>query len=212
MRARFALGHPWPEASSAFFNTLLFERDIIAVMKFCSQCGSPVSRQVPPGDSRERFVCTACELIHYQNPRIVTGCLPTWEDRVLLCKRAIQPRKDTWTLPAGFLENNETCEAGAARETWEEARARVANQALYTVFSLPHISQVYMFYRAQLVDGVFAVGEETLEVALFAEHEIPWDELAFPVIGKTLQHFFYDRPKQNFPVRTEDIIVTKRSV
>lgn len=181
-------------------------------MKFCSQCGNRVLRQVPSGDSRERFVCTTCELIHYQNPRIVTGCLPIWKDRVLLCKRAIQPRKDYWTLPAGFLENNETCEAGAARETWEEARARVANQALYTVFSLPHISQVYFFYRAQLVDGAFAVGAETSEVALFAEAEIPWEELAFPVIGKTLQHFFRDRCEQNFPVRTEDIIVTKRSV
>ncbi len=181
-------------------------------MKFCSQCGNPVSRLVPPGDSRERFVCEACETIHYQNPRIVTGCLPIWEDRVLLCKRAIQPRKDCWTLPAGFLENHETCEAGAARETWEEARARVTDQALYTVFSLPHISQVYFFYRAQLIDGVFAVGEETLEVALFAEDEIPWNELAFPVVGKTLKHFFGDRRDRRFPVRTEDLFVTRPNI
>ncbi len=181
-------------------------------MKFCSHCGNPVSLKVPPRDSRERFVCTTCNIIHYHNPRIVTGCLPIWEDRVMLCKRAIEPRKNSWTLPAGFLENNETCFAGAARETWEEARARVVNPHLYTVFSLPHISQVYFFYRAQLVDGAFAVGEETLEVALFAEHAIPWDALAFPVVGKTLQHYFADRREQHFPVRTEDIIVTKPNV
>lgn len=176
-------------------------------MRFCSNCGAPVARRVPSGDNRERFICDDCETIHYQNPRVVTGCLVTWQERVLLCKRAIDPRAGMWTLPAGFLENGETTQEGAARETWEEARARVRVHDLYTMFSLPHISQVYLFYRAELVDGTFAAGEETVDAALFAEDDIPWTELAFPVITKTLELYFRDRPQQTFPVRTHDIII-----
>lgn len=167
-------------------------------------------RRVPLGDSRERFMCDDCDTIHYQNPRVVTGCLVTWRDKVLLCRRAINPRSGLWTLPAGFLENGETTQEGAARETWEEACARVEVIDLYTMFSLPHISQVYMFYRAQLIDGAYSAGEETLEASLFAEQEIPWSELAFPVIEKTLELYFRDRPHDNFPVHTHDIIINKR--
>ncbi|MDA1075249.1 MAG: NUDIX hydrolase, partial [Proteobacteria bacterium] len=154
-------------------------------MKFCSQCGQSVSRKVPMGDSRERFVCDACDAIHYQNPRVVAGCLPVWNDQVLLCRRAIDPRKGFWTLPAGFLENGEACEVGAARETFEEANAQVDVGELYTLFSLPHISQIYLFYRARLIDGIFSAGYESLEVALFDEAKVPWNELAFPVIKIT---------------------------
>lgn len=177
-------------------------------MKFCSTCGEKVVFRTPAGDNRERFLCEHCETVHYQNPRIVTGCLPTWDDRVLLCRRAINPRSGYWTLPAGFLENGETTREGALRETWEEANARVDESSLYTLFSLPHISQVYMFYRAQLTAPDFAAGEETLEVALFAEHEIPWTELAFPVISRTLEYYFSDRPNQQFPVRSDEIVIS----
>lgn len=178
-------------------------------MKYCSDCGGSVSSKVPAGDNRERFVCEACDLVHYINPRIVAGCVPVWEDRVLLCKRANKPRYGYWTLPAGFLENNETIVAGATRETLEEANAEVANLDLYTIYSLPHISQVYMFYRAEMTTPEFSPGFESLEVALFQEAEVPWDELAFPVIRETLEHYFSDRPSGVFPVRSQDIIVNR---
>ncbi len=179
-------------------------------MNFCSQCGEPVARKVPQGDNRERFVCDACDTVHYQNPRIVTGCLATWEDRVLLARRAIEPRAGYWTLPAGFLENGETPAAGAARETLEEAVAEVEIIDLYTMFSLPHISQVYCFYRATLPEPRFSAGAESTDVALFAEHEIPWEELAFPVIRDTLQFYFEDRARGHFQMRARDLIFERR--
>jgi ADP-ribose pyrophosphatase YjhB (NUDIX family) len=178
-------------------------------MKYCSTCGNKVVLRVPAGDNRERYLCERCDTIHYQNPRIVTGCLAIWEDQVLLCKRSIQPRDGFWTLPAGFLENGETAQAGAIRETWEEAQAKVAIDDLYTMFSLPHISQIYLFYRARLVDGSFAAGPESAEVALFREEDVPWGELAFPVVRDTLRHFFRDRISNQFAVHTGDIIIPK---
>ncbi len=179
-------------------------------MKFCSHCGGAVALRVPHGDNRERFVCGACDRIHYQNPRIVAGCLVTEGSRVLLCRRAIDPRSGYWTLPAGFLENGESLEAGAARETREEACAEVKVLGLYTTFSLPHISQVYMFFRAELTGGAFAAGEETTEVALVERADIPWDQLAFPVITRTLEHYYDDLPNQEFKVRSATIDVRKR--
>ena len=156
-------------------------------MKFCSTCGSPrVERVVPNGDSLVRDVCAACGTIHYQNPKVVVGCLPEWEDKVLLCKRAIEPRMGLWTLPAGFLENGETLASGAIRETLEEADARVAVGDLYAVISLPQISQVYMMFRARLLDLGFGPGPESLEVRLFDENEMPWESLAFRTIARTL--------------------------
>jgi ADP-ribose pyrophosphatase YjhB (NUDIX family) len=178
-------------------------------MKFCSACGATVAFRVPAGDSRSRFICDGCETIHYQNPRIVTGCLATWEDRVLLCRRAIEPRRGYWTLPAGYLENGETAEDGAIRETWEEASARVAVDDLYTLFSLPHISQVYMFFRGRLLVPEYAAGEESEEVGLFRHDEIPWNALAFPVVKETLEHYFADRESQHFPVRNRSIIISR---
>ncbi len=180
-------------------------------MKYCSSCGNPVESRVPSGDNRERFVCNACGTIHYQNPKVVTGCLPLYRGQVLLCKRAIQPRSGLWTLPAGFLENGETSTEGALRETREEACANVAIEGLYTVFNLPHISQVYMFFRAELLDLDFKPGWESTDVRLFDEREIPWEELAFPVVRDTLQHYFRDRSSGHFPVHVGDIIYrTKR--
>jgi len=161
---------------------------------------------IPEGDDRKRHVCDGCETIHYQNPNIITGCLPIHEDRVLLCRRAIEPRHGFWTLPAGFMENGETTEQGALRESWEEAEASIESQGLYTLFNLPQINQVYMFYRGTLSDLKFAPGLESLEVALFAEEEIPWKELAFPVVKKTLKHYFSDRTNDHFPFRSEDLI------
>ena len=180
-------------------------------MKFCSSCGASVVYQVPEDDIRERAVCTDCGTIHYQNPKIIAGTLPVWGDQVLLCKRAIEPRRGYWTLPAGFMENGETAEAGGARETMEEANASVENPNLYTVFSLPHISQVYMFFKADLVGPSYSSGPESLEVELFSENDIPWDELAFPVITKTLKHYFADRTCSNFPVHYENLSFRRRT-
>lgn len=174
-------------------------------MNFCSACGQKVSLRIPDGDSRPRFICDHCHTVHYQNPKIVCGCLPVWENKVLLCRRAIEPRRGFWTLPAGFMENGETTIEGAARETWEEAEARVTVGELYCLFNIPHISQVYMMFRAELQDGTFGVGPESLETALFSEDEIPWNDLAFPTIARTLRYFFEDRKKGSFPFRMRDI-------
>jgi len=166
----------------------------MAIVKFCTSCGSPrVERVVPNGDTLVRDVCAACGTIHYQNPKVVVGCLPQWQDGVLLCKRAIEPRMGLWTLPAGFLENGETLASGAQRETLEEAGAHVAVGDLYAVISLPQISQVYMMFRAHLLDLDFGPGPESLEVRLFAESEIPWESLAFRTIARTLRNYFLDR-------------------
>jgi ADP-ribose pyrophosphatase YjhB (NUDIX family) len=163
-------------------------------MNFCSHCGSSsLVFRVPEGDNMPRFVCSNCDTIHYQNPKVVVGCLPTWGDQVLLCKRAIEPRLGLWTLPAGFLENSETIGAGAMRETLEEANARVELGPLFTVISLPDISQVYMMFTARLLDLGFGPGTESLEVRLFREDEIPWEQLAFRTIARTLRSYFLDR-------------------
>lgn len=175
-------------------------------MKYCSECGSRVELLVPDGDDRPRHVCGACGTIHYQNPKVVVGCIPAWEDRILLCRRAIEPRYGLWTLPAGFMEKGETSQQGAARETLEEAEARVEVGELYSLFNLPHIDQVYLFFRSRLLDLDFAPGLESLEVRLFSEEEIPWAELAFPVVKETLKLFFRDRADGGFALRSGDIV------
>ena len=174
-------------------------------MKFCTSCGSSVTLIIPEGDDRERFVCSSCELIHYTNPRVIVGCVPVYGDRVLLCKRAIEPRKGYWTLPAGFMENGETTLQGAARETWEEAEAKVSNLELYRVFDVPYINQVYMFYRCDVDDGRFGVGPESLECGLYTENEIPWDDIAFPVVYEALKEFFADSREGHYPIRVSAI-------
>jgi ADP-ribose pyrophosphatase YjhB (NUDIX family) len=161
---------------------------------------------IPQGDNRERDVCLSCGAIHYQNPRIIAGSLPVSEGKILLCKRAIEPRLGYWTLPAGFMENGETTSEAARRETLEEATAHVQIENLYTVFNLPHINQVYMIFMARLIEAQFAPGEESLEVALFDEADIPWDELAFPTIARTLRHYYADRASGHFPLHVEDIV------
>jgi ADP-ribose pyrophosphatase YjhB (NUDIX family) len=176
-----------------------------SLIKFCNSCGAAVVHRIPEGDNLQRAVCDACGIVHYQNPKIVVGCLPTLGDRILLCKRAIEPRYGLWTLPAGFMENNESAAEGAAREAMEEANAKVEIEDLYTVYSIPQISQVYMMFRARLVDPAVSAGVESLEVKLVTEDEIPWDQLAFAMVKLTLQHFLEDRRRGVFTPRFGDI-------
>jgi ADP-ribose pyrophosphatase YjhB (NUDIX family) len=168
-------------------------------MNFCSECGHAVALSIPEGDNRPRHVCTQCGTIHYQNPKMVIGSIPVWEHegalQVLLCRRAIEPRLGYWTLPAGFMENGETTAEAAVRETEEEAGANIELGPLFTLLNVAHVHQVHMFYLARLLDLDFAPGEESLEVQLFAERDIPWDDLAFPTIRTTLELFFADRVK-----------------
>ena len=175
-------------------------------INYCSACGAPVTLRIPPGDSLPRHICGRCNTIHYSNPKLVVGALPEWENRVLLCRRAIEPCLGKWTLPAGFMENNESVAAAALRETIEESGAHIELGQIYTLMSVPHISQVHVIYRAQLLDLDFAPGEETLEVALFREEEIPWNEIAFRTIALTLRHFFADRLDGHFGFHTREIV------
>ena len=174
-------------------------------MNFCSNCAQKIIKKIPDGDNRQRFVCESCDQIYYQNPKIIAGCLPLYKNRVLLCRRAIAPRKGYWTLPAGFLENGEAASEGARRETFEEANAKVKLSHLYTLFNLPHISQIYMFYIGELVDPDFSPGEESLETKLFLEPEIPWKELAFPVVTLTLEKYFQNSKDKVYPFTEGDI-------
>lgn len=173
--------------------------------RFCQNCGYATQTQIPLGDSLERQVCPQCGTVHYINPKIICGALVLWQDQVLLCRRAIEPRYGLWTLPAGFMELNETVEQGAMRETREEAQAHIHVEQLYCMYNLPNIGQVYVLFKSQLIDGQFGAGEETIESRLFREHEIPWDQLAFPSVRQTLQHYFHDRKQQHFPLHLETL-------
>lgn len=174
---------------------------------YCPSCGSErLAWRVPADDNRERQVCGRCGAIHYHNPRNVAGCIIEHGGRILLCRRAIEPRYGCWTIPAGFMENHETLAEAAVRETLEEARAVTIEPALYAVFNLPHISQVYVLFRAGVRAGRAAAGDETLEVQWFEEARIPWDELAFPVVREGLRLYLADRRAGIFPVRMADIL------
>ena len=173
-----------------------------ALVNFCSQCAAPLVRRIPPGDDRPRHVCDACGTIHYQNPKIVAGSIPEHGGKVLLCRRAIEPRSGLWTLPAGFMENGETMEEAAVRETLEEANARVEVDALFTCLDIPRINQVYVMFRGRLAGGSFSPGAESLDARLFEEAEVPWDEIAFPAISHTLELWFHDRRNGVFATHT----------
>lgn len=175
-------------------------------MKYCSQCGSRVSLRVPDGDSVPRHVCGTCGYVHYRNPRVITGCIAEWEGGILLCRRAIEPRRGFWTLPAGFMENGETVQQGAMRETWEEAGVHVDVEALFAAFTLPHINQLYMLFRGCLQRPEVAATAESLESALFGEADIPWNEIAFPVVRETLRLYVRDRAAGRFSVHVGDIV------
>lgn len=164
-------------------------------MNFCSHCGAPVVTKVPPGDHLPRFVCERCGTIHYQNPRIIVGCVPEFEGRILICKRAIEPRRGFWTAPAGFMENGETMQQGAARESHEEALATVEIGSLLAVVTVLHAHQIHVFFRARLAEPQFGVGPESLETKLVTEAEIPWPDVAFPSTEFALRRYLEDRAR-----------------
>lgn len=174
-------------------------------MNYCSNCGQPLFQGIPPGDDRERYFCKSCGYVAYQNPRMVVGALPEYDGRILMCRRAIEPCYGLWTLPAGYLENGESVTAGAVRETREEACADIANLTAYALFSIPHISQIYLIFRAELSGNAFASGAESLEVRLFRPDEIPWDRLAFRAIAATLRCYESDLAAGEFKFHVGEI-------
>ncbi len=165
-------------------------------MNYCSGCGQPVSRRTPDGDTHERWVCDACETIHYQNPLVVVGCVPERDGKILLCKRAIEPRYGYWTMPAGFMELGESLAQGAARETLEEACAEVEIGHMFASVDVVDAGQVHVFFTAKLL-GDFAAGAESLEVGLFSEDEIPWQDVAFHSGRFALEKYFEDKGQNN---------------
>lgn len=175
-------------------------------LKHCRSCGTAVVYRLPDdGDTKQRAVCPACHTVHYENPLNVVGTIPVWGDKVLLCKRNIEPRFGKWTLPAGFMELHETVSEGAARETVEEAGAQFEMGEFFSLVNIPRVGQVHMFYRAQLLSDQFAPGFETIEARLFDEQDIPWDELAFKTVAETLKHFFADRRAGHYRTHVLDI-------
>lgn len=168
------------------------------MVKFCTHCGGPVTEKIPVGDNLPRHVCDRCAFIHYHNPKIVAGCIPEWEDRILLCRRAIEPKSGLWTFPAGFMEIGESTEQAAVRETKEEAQTDVAITDLYAVLSIPHIGQVYLVFRGQMLAPSYEAGSESLEVKLFHLSAIPWDEIAFPVVREALRRYVDDALRGQF--------------
>ena len=165
-------------------------------MNYCSNCGEAVARKTPDGDTHERWVCDSCGRIHYQNPLTVVGCVPERDGKILLCKRAIEPRYGYWTVPAGFMELGESTVEGARRETMEEACAKVEIGHLFAVVDVIDAGQVHLFYTAKLL-GDFSAGAESLDVRMFSEQEIPWDDIAFHSGRFALRRYFEDRGQNN---------------
>lgn len=168
------------------------------MISYCTQCGASVALQIPPGDNLPRYVCRRCEHIHYDNPRLIVGCIAEWQGRLLLCRRAIEPRIGYWTLPAGFMENGETTAEAARRETHEEAGAKVETCAPFSMISLAHINQIHLFYRGRMLSPDIQAGEESLEVALFDETEIPWKQLSFRSVELCIKQYLADRAQGAF--------------
>ena len=193
---------PGPQGRGAKLAAMFQARSI----KHCKACGGMATYAVPVDDNRERAVCQSCGTVHYENPLLVVGTVPAWNDKVLLCRRNIEPRYGLWTLPAGFMEIGETSSEGALRETDEEAGARVDLMGLFTVLNVVRVAQVHLFYRAQLRDTDFAPGPETIEARLFDEEEVPWDQLAFRTVRETLLRFFEDKRQGHFGVHCADIV------
>jgi ADP-ribose pyrophosphatase YjhB (NUDIX family) len=176
-------------------------------IKHCRNCGAGVAYRIPDdGDTRERAVCPQCQTIHYENPLNVVGTVPHLGDKVLLCKRNIEPRRGKWTLPAGFMELHETTAQGAARETLEEAGAQFEMEGLFSILNVARVSQVHLFYTAKLLDDQFNPGSETMEARLFSESDIPWDEIAFRTVKETLEHYFSDRRSGQLMIHTIDVV------
>jgi ADP-ribose pyrophosphatase YjhB (NUDIX family) len=174
-------------------------------MHFCPHCGAPLTRKIPEADDRPRFVCESCGAVHYQNPIVVVGAVAESEGRILLCRRAIEPAFDKWTLPAGYLEIGETLQEGAARETLEESGYSIVDPHPYAITNIVRVNQVYIMFRCALGDRVAAAGRESLEVRLFTPEEIPWQQIAFRSILKTLELYRTDMEKGSYPVHLFDI-------
>lgn len=172
------------------------------MFSFCPLCGAGIERRVPQGDAFQRDVCSACQRVHYHNPRVVAGVVATWEGRVLLCRRAIEPRRGYWTIPAGFLEIGETTRAGAARESREEAGVEPVIERLLAVYELVHVEQVMLVYTGHLRGPELAPGVESLEARLFAWDEIPWEELAFPTVRWALRYHQVVAGQAGYPPHT----------
>ncbi|HEU0196587.1 MAG TPA: NUDIX hydrolase [Nevskiaceae bacterium] len=171
-------------------------------MKFCSQCGHPMQRRIPDGDHFEREVCDHCGYIQYYNPKVIVGCIPVWQQRIVMCRRSIEPRLGYWTFPAGFMELHETAAEGAAREAAEESGVPVTVDDLLAVIDLPHVGQIYMLYRGRAQSAAVHPTDETSEVRLMTEAEIPWDRIAFPTISHGLKFFFADRAAGHYSIHT----------
>ncbi|WP_298053080.1 NUDIX hydrolase [uncultured Paenalcaligenes sp.] len=169
-------------------------------INYCTQCANPLARIIPPDDNRVRDVCLQCGSVHYQNPRNVVGVVPIWGDKILLCKRAIEPRYDTWTLPAGFMELKESTAEGAMREADEEAGAHLELGELFTVIDVPEAGQVHLYYLATVTRPELNPGPESLDARFFALDEIPWDNLSFKTVSTTIEHYLADRQKGHFSV------------
>ena len=164
-------------------------------MNFCSNCSAKVELTKIDGDSIARYYCEVCDIVHYTNPKLIVGVLPYFEDKVLLCRRAIEPRKGLWNIPAGFLENHELAEEGGKREVWEEAEAEVNIDGTLAIYSIPQANQVYIHFYGKLKEGHYGCGIESLECKLFKENEIPWNEIAFTSSTFALKRYFEDRKK-----------------
>ncbi len=172
---------------------------------YCSTCGGPMEPEIPEGDDHVRSVCVRCGFIHYLNPKMVVGCIPEFGDKILLCKRDIEPGRGKWTLPAGYLENGETAQDGALRETLEETKASVKIITPYRFFNIPHVNQIYFIFRAELLKPEFGPTKESIDVQLFHEKDIPWDNIAFKVIRETLTHYFNDKKMEQYPFKVKNI-------
>lgn len=180
------------------------------LQRFCGQCATPITRRLLEGDNRERDVCEACGAVHYQNPRLVVGTLPIWNDKILLCLRAIEPRANTWTLPAGFMELGETIGQGAERETQEEAGAQITLGKLYTVVDIPHVDQVHVYFLAHATSPDLDPGPETLEARWYSIDEIPWDNLSFRSVSTTLKHYLRERETGHFDTHHYSLFAANR--
>ena len=174
-------------------------------IKHCKTCGGAVRYEVPADDNRDRAVCSVCHMVHYENPLNVVGTVPVWGERVLLCRRNIEPRYGLWTLPAGFMELGETTAEGALRETVEEAGARIELEGLFSLINVVRVGQVHLFYRARMLDPEFTPGPETIEARLFAEVDVPWAELAIRTTKATLEFYFADQRAGRFAMHFTDI-------
>jgi ADP-ribose pyrophosphatase YjhB (NUDIX family) len=174
-------------------------------IKHCTACGSLTIKQVPEDDEIARDICCQCGVVHYQNPILIVGCVPELDGQILLCKRNIEPRKGLWTLPAGYLENGETVEQGAARETLEESQAKVEIIKPYRMYNIVYVNQIYLIFRANMKSNAYGPTAESMDVRLFGKKDIPWNKIAFPVIKETLEDFYIDRDKNTFSFKIKDI-------